>query len=32
EPIKTVCSEDCRGLCPKCGVDLNITQSSCEHE
>jgi uncharacterized protein len=32
EPIKTVCWEDCRGLCPKCGVDLNITKCSCEHE
>ena len=24
---KTLCSEDCKGLCPKCGADLN--QGSC---
>ena len=28
-PTKTLCSEDCKGLCPICGADLNI--SACEH-
>ena len=28
-PIQPVCQEDCKGLCPECGEDLN--KSSCEH-
>lgn len=27
--MKPLCSEDCKGLCPKCGVDLNITRCNC---
>lgn len=27
-PTKSVCSEDCKGLCPKCGINLN--ESNCE--
>lgn len=27
---KHLCSEDCKGLCPKCGCDLNKEQCSCE--
>lgn len=30
EPLKTICKEDCRGLCPKCGTNLNITTCSCD--
>jgi uncharacterized protein len=22
-PLKALCREDCRGLCPECGADLN---------
>lgn len=29
-PLKTVCSEDCQGLCPKCGANLNISTCACE--
>lgn len=29
-PMKPLCSEQCKGLCPKCGADLNTTQCSCE--
>ena len=29
-PITFVCSEDCRGLCPKCGGNRNITPCDCE--
>lgn len=29
-PMKPLCSEQCKGLCPKCGADLNITQCKCE--
>lgn len=28
-PVKFLCREDCRGLCPRCGADLN--ERSCEH-
>jgi uncharacterized protein len=27
-PVQPVCREDCRGLCPRCGVDRN--QDSCD--
>ncbi len=29
-PIKSVCSEDCKGLCPKCGQNLNISDCGCD--
>ncbi|MPN25311.1 hypothetical protein SDC9_172719 [bioreactor metagenome] len=29
-PLKTVCNEDCQGLCPKCGTNLNISTCACE--
>ncbi len=29
EPLKTICKEDCRGLCQKCGTNLNIGTCSC---
>jgi len=25
-----LCGEDCKGLCPVCGCDLNISQCSCD--
>jgi uncharacterized metal-binding protein YceD (DUF177 family) len=28
-PLKNVCREDCAGLCPSCGVNLN--EESCPH-
>jgi len=28
-PSHSVCSPDCRGLCPQCGADLNVTQCDC---
>jgi uncharacterized protein len=28
-PLKVICREDCRGLCPHCGTNLNIGQCSC---
>ena len=32
-PGVILCSEDCKGLCEVCGVNLNETQCSCEkHE
>ena len=29
-PTKLLCKEDCKGLCPKCGADLNISECGCE--
>lgn len=29
---KTLCSEDCKGLCPRCGADLNFGPCSCKKE
>ncbi|KAA3617847.1 MAG: DUF177 domain-containing protein [Calditrichaeota bacterium] len=29
-PIKMQCSDNCKGLCPGCGVDLNLEQCICE--
>lgn len=31
-PIRFLCSEDCAGLCPGCGADLNRDSCSCERE
>lgn len=31
-PVFSRCSEDCRGLCPVCGCDLNKVQCSCVRE
>ncbi len=28
-PIKPLCTEDCKGLCPKCGTDLNVGKCDC---
>jgi uncharacterized protein len=28
-PVKTICREDCKGLCPHCGKNLNLEQCSC---
>lgn len=31
-PMHTVCREDCRGLCPTCGTNLNVGQCGCVDE
>ena len=28
-PMKPLCREDCRGLCPRCGEDLNVADCGC---
>jgi uncharacterized protein len=28
-PTRTLCSEDCKGLCPRCGQNLNLEPCSC---
>lgn len=31
-PMRSVCSEDCKGLCPICGHDLNEGDCGCDRE
>jgi uncharacterized protein len=31
-PIKALCREDCKGLCPRCGANLNTTSCNCRRE
>ncbi|MGB2697639.1 MAG: DUF177 domain-containing protein [Candidatus Zixiibacteriota bacterium] len=31
-PLKPLCSEDCKGLCPVCGANLNISTCQCKKE
>ncbi len=28
-PLAPLCTEDCRGLCPTCGADLNLGECAC---
>ncbi len=29
-PVRTLCKPDCKGLCPRCGVNRNTQACSCE--
>ena len=29
-PERVLCREDCRGICPVCGTDRNLTECTCE--
>lgn len=29
KPFKVVCAEECKGLCPSCGIDLNESLCTC---
>jgi len=29
-PLRALCRPDCRGLCPKCGADLNTEDCDCD--
>ncbi len=31
-PMKKLCKEDCKGLCPRCGIDLNHDECKCQKE
>lgn len=31
-PLQPLCAEECRGLCPRCGVDRNLEACDCEEE
>jgi len=28
-PMKPLCSAECKGICPQCGTDLNVTGCTC---
>jgi uncharacterized protein len=29
-PVKLVCRDDCKGLCPHCGANLNVEKCDCQ--
>jgi len=29
-PVRTLCKDDCKGLCPRCGVNRNLQSCSCD--
>ncbi len=31
-PFKPLCAEDCKGLCPVCGIDLNLSTCKCKKD
>ncbi len=31
-PSKNLCSDDCKGICHKCGADLNLEECKCKDE
>ncbi len=31
-PMKILCEENCKGICPNCGIDLNTDSCSCNEE
>ena len=31
-PSRALCREDCRGLCPSCGTNLNLSPCGCEQQ
>ena len=31
-PMKPLCSDDCKGLCPQCGTNLNTGTCSCDQQ
>jgi len=32
QPLQNICSEDCRGLCIKCGTNLNTAECACDRQ
>jgi uncharacterized protein len=29
-PMKPLCSQDCKGICPRCGIDRNVETCRCD--
>lgn len=32
KPMKAICGKECKGLCPHCGVNLNLRQCNCQED
>ncbi len=30
-PVRDLCVDDCKGICPKCGINLNLGSCDCSH-
>jgi len=28
-PMRIICKDDCKGMCPDCGADLNLERCRC---
>jgi uncharacterized protein len=31
-PLQPLCNQECKGLCPRCGIDRNLDACGCEEE
>jgi uncharacterized protein len=31
-PVRLICREDCKGLCPHCGTNLNLATCNCQQQ
>ena len=31
-PFRVLCNDNCKGLCPKCGTNLNVSDCQCDNE
>ena len=31
-PIRVLCKDDCKGICSRCGANLNVTACNCDTE
>lgn len=31
-PMKTLCEDECKGICPKCGANLNLSECNCDND
>lgn len=31
-PMKVLCNESCRGICPRCGINLNMGKCDCRND
>jgi uncharacterized protein len=30
--MRSLCGDNCRGICPRCGINRNRTECSCEEK
>jgi uncharacterized protein len=31
-PMHPLCKQSCKGICPQCGADLNVSPCTCEND